>query len=92
MLRYRHKIANDITLCSVIIRNMEANGDSPLDKINDTLRLLAESSARNWDEHERIWQAVGTLHTEVKNLTAQVENLVGAIRALVDHIPPESLR
>ncbi len=73
-------------------QSMSDNGDSPLDKINETLRLLIESNVKNWEEHDRIWQAVGTLRTEVGNLGAQVGSLVDAIRSLIDRIPPENLR
>jgi len=63
----------------------ENNGHDPLDKIRDDLRLVMESSVKNWEEHERIWESVKLLKD------AHVE-LLAAIRALIDRIPPEALK
>jgi predicted component of type VI protein secretion system len=68
------------------------NGDSSLDKINETLRLLLESHQANWAEHERIWTAVQSLRDSQLETHRDVQNLVQAIRSLIDRIPPESLR
>jgi len=32
----------------------DSNGNSPLDKMQETLRLLIESNVKDWEEHERI--------------------------------------
>ncbi len=63
----------------------DSNGHDPMDKLRDDLRLLMESSVKNWEEHERIWESVSLLKD------AHVE-LLRAIRALIDRIPPEALR
>lgn len=63
------------------------NGDSPLDKINETLRLLLESHQANWAEHERLWAAVQALRDSQQQTHRDVQSLVQAIRSLIDRIP-----
>lgn len=58
----------------------------------ERMRRLEESVARNWEEHDRIFQAVETLRDSNIRLHEDVANLVEAIRKLIDRIPPESLR
>jgi hypothetical protein len=74
----------------------EGNGDSPLDKINAMLLTLVESQQKNWDDHDRIWQATEQLQNSIKTHVAetntQIKGLVGAIRDLIDRIPPENLK
>ncbi len=70
----------------------DSNGNSPLDKMQETLRLLIESNVKNWEEHERIWQAVNALRVNTLELTGSVASLTGAIRDLIDRIPPENLK
>jgi Arc/MetJ-type ribon-helix-helix transcriptional regulator len=69
-----------------------SNGDSPLDRINETLRLLLESHQANWAEHERLWTAVQALRDSQLETHRDVQSLVQAIRSLIDRIPPENLR
>ena len=57
--------------------------------MQETLRLLLESNVKNWEEHERIWQAVNALRINTLELTGSVANLTGAIRELIDRIPPK---
>jgi hypothetical protein len=65
----------------------DSNGNSPLDKMQETLRLLLESNVKNWEEHEHIWQAVSALPVNTLELTLSVAGLTGAIRELIDRIP-----
>jgi hypothetical protein len=58
-----------------------------------------EEMRRNWEDHNRIWKTIEALTTDVVHLhgslTGLKENtdkLVGAIRDLIDRIPPENLR
>jgi len=64
---------------------MASNGHDPLDKIREDLKLVMESSLKNWEEHERIWESV-------KILRDSHVQLLDAIRALIDRIPPEILK
>jgi hypothetical protein len=75
------------------------NGDSPPDDINEKLLTLIESQQKNWDDHDRIWQAIEQLQVSTANLKTavsetnkQIGSLVGAIRDLIERIPPENLR
>jgi hypothetical protein len=69
----------------------DSNGNSPLDKMQETLRLLL-SNVKNWEEHEHIWQAVNALRVNTLELTLSVAGLTGAIRELIHRIPPENLK
>jgi len=56
------------------------------------LRDLNEAAKLNMDEHDRIWQSIAALRDNQVAINGQVSSLVGAIRDLIDRIPPESLR
>lgn len=54
---------------------------------------------KNWEDHDRIWRSiealtkdVTTTHATLKSLKDNTDKLVGAIRDLIDRIPPENLR
>jgi hypothetical protein len=58
-----------------------------------------EQMRKNWEDHDRIWQHLETLtrdvtvmHSTLKSLKENTDNLVSAIRDLIDRIPPENLR
>jgi hypothetical protein len=70
----------------------EYNGHDPIDPLREDLRLLFQSSAKNWEEHERIWQALESLRVNVLDMSNGMANLTSAIRALIDRIPPENLK
>jgi hypothetical protein len=53
---------------------------------------LVEAARLNLDEHEKIWSAVNALRVSHLDLIGQIANLTGAIRDLIDRIPPENLR
>jgi hypothetical protein len=63
----------------------EPNGESRLDR----LERLAE---KNLDEHERIWKSIEALRDQDFEITTGIKSLIGAIRDLIDRIPPETLR
>lgn len=65
----------------------EGNGD-----YRQVIRDLVEAARLNLDEHDKIWRAVDTLRISQMELTGQISELTGAIRSLIDHIPPENLR
>ncbi len=58
----------------------------------ERMRRLEDSIARNWEEHDRIIKAVGTLRESSIPLHEDVQNLVNEIRQLVDRMPPANLR
>jgi hypothetical protein len=58
-----------------------------------------EQMRRNGEDHDRIWGHLETLtrdvtvtHATLKGLKENTDNLVSAIRELIDRIPPENLR
>lgn len=65
----------------------EGNGD-----YHKIMHDLLEAARLNLDEHEKIWSSIDALRTSQVELVGQVSELTGAIRALIDRIPPESLR
>ncbi len=58
----------------------------------ENLRVLNDAARLNLDEHERIWKSIETLRDSQLAVNEQVSSLVGAIRDLIEHIPPENLR
>jgi hypothetical protein len=77
------------------------NGDSPIDKLNAAMKLMMESQAKNWEDHQRIWKAIGQLgeaqnrtDAQIAALTAsqkdaneRVDKLVSAIGELISRLP-----
>jgi hypothetical protein len=61
----------------------DSSGNSPLDKMQEMLRLLLESNVKDREEHERIWQAVNALRVNALELTGSVVSLTDAIRELI---------
>jgi hypothetical protein len=58
----------------------------------ENLRLLNEAARLNLDEHQAIWKAIEMTNDNVHATNMSVQNLVGAIRDLLDRIPPENLK
>jgi hypothetical protein len=56
------------------------------------MKRLEDMMERNWADHERIDRNISGLHTALVALKDNTDKLVSAIRALIDRIPPESLR
>ena len=59
---------------------------------NERMKRLEDSIERNWAEHDRMDRNIATLHASMVEQKKNVDNLVGAIRELIDRIPPENLR
>lgn len=72
----------------------EPNGDnfSRLERLEKLSADLLEHARLNLDEHEKIWNAVNALRVSQLDLIGQISSLTGAIRDLIDRIPPENLR
>jgi uncharacterized coiled-coil protein SlyX len=59
---------------------------------NARMKRLEDSIAANWDEHARMDQNLEALRASMVEQKTNVDNLVNAIRLLIDRIPPENLR
>jgi hypothetical protein len=68
------------------------NGESKLDRMERVLASLIESEEKNREEHDRIWRSIDALRDGQLEMTAGIKSLTGAIRDLIDRIPPENLR
>lgn len=73
---------------------MADNGDQGLrfERLERVVADLVEMQRIHLDEHERIWNSIEKLRDAQLELVSGVNGLVGAIRDLIDRIPPESLR
>jgi hypothetical protein len=58
----------------------------------ERMRRIEESVERNWADHDRINRNIEGLHTSIGAQKDTVDKLLGALRDLIDRIPPESLR
>ena len=58
----------------------------------ENMRELNQAMRLNYEEHDRIWKSIGQLRDSVLETNTAVTNLIGAIRDLIDRIPPENLR
>ena len=63
------------------------------------MRRLDETVERNWAAHERLWvnqerseRNIDKLHASMLEQKQNVDKLLGAVRELIDRIPPENLR
>jgi hypothetical protein len=72
----------------------DGNGEnqSRLDRMEKMVADLLAAARTNVDGHERIWQAIDKLREAQLDTNASVLSLTGAIRDLIDRIPPENLR
>ena len=68
---------------------MAENGDYDW---RERMRQLDESIARNWADHERMDRNIAALHASVLEQRKNIDKLLGALRDLIDRIPPENLR
>jgi predicted nucleic acid-binding Zn-ribbon protein len=59
---------------------------------NDRMKRLEDSIAANWEDHQRLDRNIDALRASMVEQKANVDNLVSAIRGLIDRIPPENLR
>lgn len=58
-----------------------------------------EQMRRNWEDRDRIWKTLDALardhekmHSHLVQQKRNIDNLLEALRKLLDRIPPESLR
>jgi hypothetical protein len=65
----------------------------------ERLERIEESIERNWSDHERMRansermdRNIQQLHSDVVKLKDNTDNLLLAIRSLLDRIPPENLK
>jgi hypothetical protein len=68
---------------------MNGNGD---DNWRERLRRIEESVERNWQDHQRIDRNIDGLHKSMVQQKENVDKLLGALRELIDRIPPENLK
>lgn len=59
---------------------------------SERMRRLEESVERNWQDHERIDRNIEGLRGSMVQQKENVDKLLGALRELIDRIPPENLR
>jgi hypothetical protein len=59
---------------------------------NGRMKRLEDSVAANWEDHQRLDRNFEALGTSMVRQKENVDNLVSAIRSLIDRIPPENLR
>lgn len=74
----------------------EGNGNTDyrqmIHDLVEAARLNLEEHDRFREEHQQIWNAIAKLHESQAGINESVANLVGAIRDLIDRIPPGNLR
>jgi hypothetical protein len=58
----------------------------------ERMRRIEESMERNWADHNRINRNIEGLHTSMTAQKDNVDKLLGALRELIDRIPPENFR
>jgi len=58
----------------------------------ERMRRLEETVERNWQDHQRIDRNIEALRASMVQQKENVDKLLGALRELIDRIPPENLR
>lgn len=58
----------------------------------ERMRRLEESIDKNWKDHERLDRNIEAVNASIGEQRENVDKLLGALRDLIDRIPPESLR
>ncbi|MBV9304349.1 MAG: hypothetical protein JOY62_15130 [Acidobacteriaceae bacterium] len=58
----------------------------------ERMERLEQSIQKNWADHERIDRNIEGLRQSMVQQKENVDKLLGALRDLIDRIPPESLR
>lgn len=59
---------------------------------NERMRRLEESIEKNWEDHDRLDRNIEGLRASMVQQKENVDKLLGALRELIDRIPPENLR
>jgi hypothetical protein len=67
----------------------DGNGDYDW---RERMRRLEDSIERNWADHDRLDRNIERLHAGILQQKENVDKLLGALRDLIDRIPPENLR
>lgn len=58
----------------------------------ERMRRLDEAIERNWEDHARLNRNIEALGASMVQQKENIDKLVGALRDLIDRIPPENLR
>lgn len=58
----------------------------------ERMRRLEESIETNWKDHERLDRNIEAVNASIGEQRENVDKLLGALRDLIDRIPPENLR
>ena len=58
----------------------------------ERMRRLEDNIERNWQDHERKDRNIQGLRESIVKQKENVDNLLLALRNLIDRIPPENLR
>jgi hypothetical protein len=58
----------------------------------ERMRRIEDSIERNWADHGRIDRNIAGLHASMVQQKENVDKLLGALRDLIDRIPPDRLR
>lgn len=59
---------------------------------NERLKRIEDSIEKNWADHERIDRTLEALRASMVAQKENVDKLLGALRELIDRIPPGNLR
>lgn len=59
---------------------------------NERMRRLEDAIERNWEDHDRLDRNIEGLRVSMVQQKENVDKLLGALRELIDRIPPENLR
>jgi coenzyme F420-reducing hydrogenase delta subunit len=58
----------------------------------ERMKRIEDSIERNWADNERIDRNIAGLHASMTQQKENVDKLLGALRELIDRIPPSNLR
>jgi hypothetical protein len=67
----------------------EGNGNSDW---GERMKRIEASVEQNWEDHARIDRNLEALRSSMVQQKENVDKLLGALRDLIDRIPPENLR
>jgi uncharacterized coiled-coil protein SlyX len=69
-----------------------SNGPNGQNDWRERMQRLEDSIAANWEDHARLDRNIEGLRASMVQQKDNVDKLVGALRELIDRIPPENLR
>ena len=69
--------------------NNEPNGQYDW---RERMQRLEDSIAANWEDHARLDRNIEGLRASMVQQKENVDKLLGALRELIDRIPPQNLR